>query len=97
MYFPNVATPFSRRGIPDLTVILPGGHTLFIEIKEAGDRLSAIQNFVISEINALGGKAWVADTENIEKIKEDLCRLAQSTSQTLSTPLKKNTEPEAGT
>ena len=59
-----------RRGLPDRQVFLPGGKSLFIELKAPGrlDNLSANQEKEISELQALGFPVLVSsDAEECMK------------------------------
>jgi tRNA U54 and U55 pseudouridine synthase Pus10 len=50
-----------RRGVPDRLVALPGGRAFFIEFKQPGKKLSALQNLEHLELQGLGFPVYVCD------------------------------------
>ena len=46
-------------GFPDRTVVLPGGHAVFLEIKRQGGRASKLQKFWIDKLSELGFTAAI--------------------------------------
>ena len=62
------AGPYSRRGIPDICMILDG-HFFGFEVKRPDNgRLSPVQEQTIKQINAAGGTALVVNYP--EQVKE---------------------------
>src|SRR5579859_6381188 len=49
-----------RKGVGDVTAILPGGRACFIEAKLPGGKLSEDQKTFIDDVNAAGAVAFVA-------------------------------------
>lgn len=49
-------------GMPDRIVLLPGGKMGFVELKSEGVRPSARQEHVFAELQSLGFKVFVIDT-----------------------------------
>lgn len=62
--------PFHIKGTSDILGILPDGRFLAIEVKSATGRLSEEQKFFIFQINANGGKAFMART--IQDVETEL-------------------------
>jgi len=71
LWWPNVAGPYTKRGIPDLTVIC-NGKIVFLEIKEDGDRPRELQKYTIEMIRKNGGSAFFVDTKNVDEIIKDV-------------------------
>lgn len=61
---------FHIKGTSDILGILPDGRFLAIEVKSATGRLSEEQKFFIFQINANGGKAFMART--IQDVETEL-------------------------
>ncbi len=53
----------SFTGLPDRTVLLPGGKIQFAEIKTTGKKPSPRQRIVIGFLQGLGFKVWIVDSE----------------------------------
>ena len=53
----------NKNGIPDLLCIKPG-ETIFIEVKAANGKLSALQKYRISELETKGFKVIVDEMDN---------------------------------
>jgi len=51
----------SNRGVPDRMILAPEGHLLFIEFKQPGGRLSALQKYHIEMIGSMGFSVEVVD------------------------------------
>lgn len=47
---------------PDRIVLMPGGKTVWIEIKSSGEKLEKLQEFRIRSMEALGHRTEVIDT-----------------------------------
>lgn len=48
-----------RVGVPDRIVLLPHGVVAFVEVKDDGGELSAVQRITLGEIRRLGHNAYV--------------------------------------
>ena len=70
-WWPNIAGPYSKRGVPDLTVIC-NGKVIFLEIKEEGDRPRKLQEYTIEMIRKNGGQAFFVDPNNVDEIIKDV-------------------------
>lgn|SRR5574344_218599 len=56
-------------GYPDRVVLLPGGVTIWIELKSAGRHVTKIQQIRIADMAAMGHKIFIADSkEDINEI-----------------------------
>lgn len=54
-------------GIPDRVVLLPGGHTRFVELKAAGGSPSAMQKVWNARLGRLGfAAAFITDTAGVD-------------------------------
>ncbi len=51
-------------GVPDRLVILPGGHTFFVELKSETGKLTPLQEVKIKELKDLGCDAIVVKSKN---------------------------------
>lgn len=61
----------SRRGVPDLILVFPGGEVVFIELKNPSGkgRLSKLQQVEIAKLRDQGATVYVCDSkEEIEEI-----------------------------
>jgi len=65
--------PFHIRGVADILGILPDGRFLAIEVKSQTGRASEEQKKFIWQINARGGKAFIA--KSIEDVDSELSDL----------------------
>src|SRR5690606_31015234 len=63
-HFSPIGGPYSTQGVPDIICCVPGGHFLGIEVKAPGmsHTVSVLQAHNIKRINAVGGRAIVADS-----------------------------------
>jgi len=52
-----------NRGVPDRLVLLPGGHTLFVELKAPGKTSTDLQKKKQQDIRRLGFDVSVVDTK----------------------------------
>lgn len=60
-------------GYPDRVVLLPGGVTIWIELKSKGRRPEKIQQIRIAQLERIGHTVYVADSkESINGIFQDL-------------------------
>ena len=58
-----------HRGIPDRICLLPGGLSIFVELKSTGKKPTKLQQHAIERITALGYFAAVVDsTESLERL-----------------------------
>lgn len=55
------ASPFFT-GMPDRIVLMPGGRIYFAELKSEGKKPTPRQSLVIAELESLGFKVFVIDT-----------------------------------
>ena len=56
-------------GYPDRICLLPGGVTLWVELKGAGGRLSALQEIRIRQLERMGHKAYVCRSrEEVDRL-----------------------------
>lgn len=62
--------PFHIKGVSDILGILPDGRFLAIEVKSATGRASEEQKHFLWQINAKGGKAFLA--RSIEDVESEL-------------------------
>lgn len=62
-------------GVPDRVILLPGGHTVFVELKQPGKRERARQEYVQQKIRD-AGFAVFSGVDSPEKIRQvaDYCR-----------------------
>ena len=68
----------SRPGWPDLTVVMPDGTVLFLEVKQEGGRLRPAQKRIHDELRA--NHAHIHIVRSVEDVELILCRLnAQAT------------------
>ena len=54
-----IKQPATRVGVPDRTVLLPGGIVKFVELKKSGEKPSAIQLEIHRRMRALGADVVV--------------------------------------
>ena len=58
-----------HRGIPDRIVLLPGGVTIFVELKSTGQKPTKLQQHAIAQLSKLGfWCAVISRTETLEKL-----------------------------
>lgn len=57
LYFKFVSP--GNDGVPDRIVVLPGGRTIFVELKAAGGYLSPMQRYQIDRLKNQGARAAV--------------------------------------
>lgn len=71
---PKWASP-SNRGVPDRIVILPGGRTVYVELKAPGRSLTPLQRKWKQKLEQLGHKHFKIDSvEDIEKFIQEVSR-----------------------
>ena len=51
-------------GVPDRFVLWPGGHTFFVELKQEGEKPTAVQVVWHDRLRALGFRVDVLDTKD---------------------------------
>jgi Holliday junction resolvase len=57
-----------NRGVPDRIVLLPGGRTVFVEMKAPGERPEPLQEKWARELRKLGHQVYVIDShEGIDR------------------------------
>jgi hypothetical protein len=49
-------------GTPDRLVLLPGGGSYFVELKQQGGKPSPVQRVMHDRLNRLGSPVWVLDS-----------------------------------
>ena len=60
-----------HRGIPDRICLLPGGVTIFVELKSTGQKPTKLQQHAIAKLSGLGHWcAVISRTETLEKLLE---------------------------
>lgn len=60
-------------GVPDRIVLLPHGRIIFIELKAPGEKLRAIQEYRVKQIEELGFEVRVIDSiEGIMKLTSEV-------------------------
>ena len=52
----------SQRGVPDRIILMPGGHTIFVELKAAGRQRNPLQTMMHQRLTELGQHAIVIDS-----------------------------------
>lgn len=70
----------SRQGIPDLTVFLPGGVTVLLEVKKARPTPSSYrpnQQYYLDRFRKMRHTAWTVFPGNIAQVKDNLAILAE--------------------
>ena len=50
-----------HRGIPDRIVLLPGGHTIFVELKSTGQKPTKLQMHAICKLIKMGHSVYIID------------------------------------
>lgn len=63
------------RGVPDRLVILPGGRTIYVELKRPGEKPEPLQLKRHRELEARGHKVYVID--NIEEVHRFIQEVAK--------------------
>lgn len=53
-----------NRGVPDRIVILPGGRTIFVEMKKPGESLEPLQRKWAKELIGMGHEVYKIDSED---------------------------------
>lgn len=61
-----------RSGVPDRIILVPGGYTIFAELKAPGKRERPLQEYVQSILRGMGFKVF-SSVDSDEKINE-VCR-----------------------
>lgn len=64
---------FTPSGLPDLHICIHG-HSLEVELKGESGRVSAMQDFMIQQINAAGGNAFVLKPGEFTKFRKQVER-----------------------
>ena len=60
-------------GVPDRMVLMPGGITAFVEVKQKGQKPRPLQTYRHKQLRGLGFKVYVLDDkDDIEKIVKEL-------------------------
>lgn len=54
----------NKRGMPDRLVLIPGGKTVFVELKAPGKPLGPLQKKRADELRALGFKVFKIDSKD---------------------------------
>lgn len=63
----------SNRGVPDRIVILPGGRTVFVELKSPGKPLQPLQRRWTKKLQALGHQVYKIDSiDDIERFIQEV-------------------------
>jgi len=63
----------SFTGMPDRLIILPGGVTLFVEVKSTGKKPEPLQQAVIAKLRKIGHRVEVLDSqESLDKLLNSL-------------------------
>ena len=61
------------RGVPDRIIFLPGGRTVFIELKAPGKKPDPIQEYRIRQLRDLGQRVEVLDSlEAVDRFIEEV-------------------------
>lgn len=61
------------RGVPDRIIILPGGRTVFVEMKAPGKQLQPLQRKWFKTLASLGHKVYKIDSvEDIERFLQEV-------------------------
>lgn len=69
-------TSLSFTGMPDRTVLLPGGNICFVEVKSTGKKPSKRQEIVIGWLRGLGFKVFVvSDQDSYDDFRQHVLRL----------------------
>jgi hypothetical protein len=69
MRFRRHSSPYVKRGVPDLIVLLPGGKFCGLEIKSATGTQSVDQKSFEQSVKRVGGEYWlVRSLEEVETI-----------------------------
>jgi len=58
----------SENGWPDIVGVLPGGRSLWIEVKRPGEKPTELQKYRLKRLKKAGALAFW--TDNMEKVKE---------------------------
>jgi Holliday junction resolvase len=58
-----------HRGIPDRICLLPGGLSVFVELKSTGKKPTKLQQYAMDRLDAMGHPTCVVDrTEKLEEL-----------------------------
>lgn len=49
-------------GYPDRCILLPGGHTVWVEVKTTGQKPTKLQKIRLQQLEQMGFSTWVADS-----------------------------------
>jgi len=65
-----------QRGVPDRIVMLPGGLTLFVEVKTKGGKISPLQRHTIGVMRSLDQMVFVVwSKEDVNQMMRDVWEL----------------------
>ena len=60
-----------HRGLPDRLILMPGGLTVFVEMKSTGQKPTKLQAHCHQQLEQLGFTVWVVDsTESLNLVLE---------------------------
>lgn len=64
-----------NRGVPDRLVILPGGRTIYVEMKKPGEQLKPLQKRWKRKLQELGQEHYKIDNEtDVDRFIWEVCR-----------------------
>lgn len=56
-------------GVPDRIIVMPGGKTIFVELKQPGKKPTAVQRVVMKQLQDLGATVhWTDSKEGVDEI-----------------------------
>lgn len=56
-------------GVPDRILVMPGGKTIFVELKQPGKKPTAVQRVVMKQLQDLGATVhWTDSKEGVDEI-----------------------------
>lgn len=62
-------------GYPDRICLLPGGVTVWVELKSKGEALKAVQKVRICQMAKIGHRVYVCDSkEKVDEVLDEYCR-----------------------
>lgn len=63
-------------GFPDRLCLLPGGVTIWVELKSKGESPKAIQQVRFSQMAKIGHRVYVCDSkEKVDEVLDEYCRI----------------------